>query len=121
MTARDLGSSNIKIADLCYIKNVRIPKEMDWLFWDVDPNALDLERDSEYLLGRLLERGRLQDVRWALRTYGLDRIHRFFRESGHSELSGRTLSFWRAFFRAEDEIWKTPPSWRVNSSAPWVG
>jgi hypothetical protein len=94
---------------------------MDWLFCEVDPDALDVERDGEYVLGRVLERGRLEDVRWAVRVYGLERIHRFFRESGHPEISSRTLAFWRAFFHAEDEIWKTPPDWRSNSSAPWIG
>ena len=94
---------------------------MHWLFWDVDPEAVDPERDRDYVLGRVLERGRLQDVRWILRAYGPERVHAFFRESGHPELSGRTLAFWRAFFHAEDETWKTPAPWRGNSSVPWPG
>lgn len=100
---------------------MQIPKDMCWLFCDVDPNALDTERDSEYILGRVLERGRLQDVKWVLKVFGEERIHRFFRESVHPELSSRTLAFSQAFFHTEDEIWKTPTPWRGYNSAPWIG
>jgi hypothetical protein len=102
------------------LRFMQISKDMHWLFWDVEAEAVDIERDINYILGRVLERGRLQDVRWAIEVYGIERIHRFFRESGNLEISNRTLSFWKAFFRAEDEIWKTPPSWRNNNSAPWI-
>ena len=95
------------------------PEDMRWLFWEVDFDSLDVNGDTDYILARLLEHGRLVDVRWAIRTYGLDRIHRFFREVGHPELSPSTLSFWRALFEAKDEVWKQPPAWRRNSAVPW--
>jgi hypothetical protein len=94
---------------------------MRWLFWEVDVDSLDADRDADFVLARLLEFGRMADVRWAMKHYGLDRIHRFFREVGHPELSGRTLAFWRAVFQAEDEPWQAPPDWRRNSNAPWSG
>jgi hypothetical protein len=103
-----------------YIRKVQITKDLYCLFWDVEPTELELDRDADYILGRVLERGRLRDIRWVLQAYGAERVHRFFRESGHPELSPRTLAFWRAYFRAENEIWKRPPSWRSNSSAPWI-
>lgn len=93
---------------------------MHCLFWDVDPDALDVDKDEVYILARVLERGRLSDVRWVMETYGLNRIHRFFRDVGHSEISKRTTGFWRAFFDAEEEKWAQTHTLRSNSSAPWI-
>ena len=92
---------------------------MAWLFWDVDVALLDTEGDDIYILARVLERGRMADVEWLLKHYGTDRIRRFFEEAGHPEISGRTRSFWQAFFKTEGETWARPASFRADSSIPW--
>lgn len=97
-----------------------LPKRLKWLFWEVNFQALDAMRDADFILARVLEFGRMSDVRWAIRRYGMKRIHRFFREVGHPELSERTTAFWRAVFHAEEESWASPPAWRKNNSAPWI-
>ena len=98
----------------------RLPERMHRVFWNVDIAKLDLERDASGIIARIVEYGRQEDVVWAIRHYGLPRIHRFFREAGHPEVSDRTVAFWRALFRAEDEAWPRPPAWRKSSSAPWI-
>ena len=97
-----------------------LPESVRWLFWEHDADALELVAHADTILARVLEHGRLADVRWLIDHYGFDRIHRFFREVGHPEISKRTESFWRAVLRAQDEPWRSPPDWRTNSSAPWV-
>src|SRR5262249_24561949 len=77
-----------------------LPAAIRWLFWEFDVEQLDTGRDADTILARVLEHGRMADVRWAIATYGFDRIHRFFRDVGRPELSDRTLQFWRAVFRA---------------------
>ena len=96
-----------------------IPEEMRWLFWDADVGSIDIDRDAVDILARVLERGRLADVKWAMRTYGLERIRRFFAESGHPGISRRTLSFWKAFFGTEGKTWRAKASFRMSSSIPW--
>ena len=96
-----------------------LPTKLHWLFWDVAPSSLDSEKHERFIMARVLERGRLADVRWLLREYGEVAVHEFMRSSGHPELSPRTRAFWRAYFFAQDESWKSPPSWRRNSNAPW--
>jgi hypothetical protein len=91
-----------------------------WLFWDVELEQLDTEKHADYILARVLERGRLEDVRWALQSYGRERIRDFFRSRSHAEISARTLAFWRAFLR-EEQAWPTPPAFRQSSSEPWHG
>jgi hypothetical protein len=97
-----------------------LPERLHWLFWEVDPREIDVERHAEYVIARIVERGRMEDVDWMLATYGDDRVHRFFRDVGHPELSPRTLSFWRAYFQAKDEQWTDTAAWRRSSSVPWI-
>jgi len=97
-----------------------LPSRLRWLFWNVDFNALDPERDANTILARVLERGRLEDVRWAMDSYGLDKVHAFFRDTGHPELTARTIAFWRVVLDAEEETWASTPEWRQSSSAPWI-
>lgn len=97
-----------------------LPAELRWLFWDVAADDIEPTRDADFVLARVLELGRLADVRWAVGFYGLHRIHTFLREGAAPELSDRTMAFWRALLGAEDEVWKSPPPWRRTSSAPWV-
>jgi len=97
-----------------------LPERLHWLFWEVDPWEIDVERHADYVIARIVERGRMEDVDWVLATYGDDRVHRFFRDVGHPELSPRTLSFWRAYFQAKDERWTDTAAWRRSSSVPWI-
>ena len=97
----------------------RVPDDLRWLFWDVELDELDPEAHADYILPRILEHGGLAEVRWAVERYGLERIHRFFRDVGHPELGERTRGFWRAVFKAENEAWASPPDWRKSKSVPW--
>lgn len=97
-----------------------IPASSRWIFWDVDPDGIDLERDANGVLARVLERGCLDDVKWLIQTYGLERIRVFFREVWAPEVSERTRGFWRAFFEAEHETWAEPPAFRSNNSSLWI-
>ncbi len=93
---------------------------MRWLFWDIAFDSLDAERDANAVLPRVLESGRLDDVRTLLAIYGPERIHAFFRDVAHPLISARTRAFWRAYFAAENEPWAMPPSFRTNNAAPWT-
>ena len=70
-----------------------LPDSMCWLFWNLDGGALDTEAHSDAILARVLENGRLEDVRALLALYGAPRIHRFFREVAHPLISERTRTF----------------------------
>jgi hypothetical protein len=93
---------------------------MKSLFWNVEFEKLDVVRDADFILERVLERGRLADVRWAVGRYGLDRLRRFFRDAPRPEMSPRTLRFWRVALHAEKEPWPEPSAWRRSSSVPWI-
>lgn len=116
---RTAGRSNGDLFVHAKLVPVVVPHEQRWLFWDVDPDALEPERDKRYILARVLERGRLADVRWAVEVFGLEAIRNFFKAGGHPELSRRTLALWTAFFDDQGP-WLTSSSWRQTSAAPWI-
>jgi hypothetical protein len=93
---------------------------MKSLFWNVDFEKLEVVRDADFILTRVLERGILTEVHWAVRVYGLKRIRRFFRSAPRPELSRRTFALWRVVLGAQEEKWPESPAWRRHSSVPWV-
>jgi hypothetical protein len=101
------------------VGGVGIPRDMHWLFWDAEASELEPSRDATYVIPRVLERGRLSDVRWLIATFGLDAIHEQLRDHGHVELSARTLALWRLVLDAKDETWAEPPDFRKHSAALW--
>ncbi|MBI4617253.1 MAG: hypothetical protein HY720_26810 [Planctomycetes bacterium] len=99
----------------------RVPLAFRWLFWEVDFDRLDVRRDANFILARVLEFGRMREVRWLVATYGYDRIRRFLRDVGHPEISDRTTQFWRAVLRAGRERWAGPPAWPRGNASRWSG
>jgi hypothetical protein len=99
---------------------VTLSRHLRPLLWDTAPARIDPVRHAEFLLARVLDFGTLRDVHGLIDFYGKPRIHRFLRESGHPELSRRTIAFWRSCFKAEHETWRQPPDFRRNTSSFWV-
>jgi hypothetical protein len=44
------------------------------LFWDVNPQSLDLEKDIALIISRVVERGTLEEWKVIVEAYGLSRI-----------------------------------------------
>lgn len=51
------------------------------LFWDVDPEKLDWERNRRFIIERVLVRGGMQDVRQMLKQYTQSQIVTSVKES----------------------------------------
>ena len=102
------------------VVRVAIPRALAWLFPEHDVSTLDPKRDAWFVLARILEQGRLEDVRWCVARYGLSRIHAFLRDEGHPEVSERTRSLWRVALRAEGETWAPSGRSVPHSAAPWL-
>ena len=99
----------------------RLPRDMWWLFPELDAGKLDLDTHADSIIGRVVEQGGTSDVRWLIQRYGKDGIHRFFRDIGNPELSPRTIRFWRVILHIpDDEQWASPPDWRKSGIAPWI-
>jgi hypothetical protein len=64
------------------------------LFWDVDVEALSIEREWFFIIERVLEFGDIQDLECLLLTFSKDQIQSVIKHS--RILSPRTLSFCKA-------------------------
>lgn len=82
---------------------MNLPEPLHLLFWDCRPEDLDCEVNASFILERVLEYGTLAGARWALATYGADRLAVFLRTRGTRTLSRKTLAFWTLMLGLEDE------------------
>jgi hypothetical protein len=62
-----------------------------YLFWDIDPAGLDMERHAPYIVGRVLDNGQMGDWRFIRRYYGIDRLRDI--ALGIRSMSPQALSF----------------------------
>lgn len=44
------------------------------LFWDVDPDTIDLDKHARYVIERVLDFGTDEEVRWMFRQYPREKI-----------------------------------------------
>ena len=91
---------------------MRLPSQFDRLFWDCRPETLDTEAHAPFILERILEYGSLSTARWALETYGPERLKSFLRDRGVRTLSRKTLRLWALLLGLEDEPCFTTSSLR---------
>lgn len=64
-----------------------------WLFWDVDPETIDLERHRDYVLERIMSRGDLVAMRWLATQYSAEVLADFLDRKG-ARLAPRERAFW---------------------------
>lgn len=55
-----------------------LPEQLQPLVWSQGVRSLDVDRDAEVLIHRVLAYGSLQDLTWLFRTYSERRIRRVF-------------------------------------------
>ena len=88
----------------CYHEfSVTLPPSLLPLLWDCRPDCIDVETHAPLIIERTLEYGSLAAVRWAVATYGPERIKGFLRDLGVRTLSRKTLRFWTMLLGIEDE------------------
>lgn len=66
------------------------------LFWDFDVDVLDAKAHKHFIIERILARGDLDDVQWAMRCYGAEELKRVVL-SNHS-LDKKSQAFWCLYF-----------------------
>src|SRR3972149_6442579 len=66
------------------------------VFWDVNPKTVDPKKHARYVIERILEFGRDQEVRWLLHYYPAAIITDAIKRS--RVLSPKTANFWALFF-----------------------
>jgi hypothetical protein len=71
-----------------------IPETTQPFFQEYEFKRLDLQRDGDLIIERLLALGNRDEVRWLLLHYGLDNVRRWLSESGTRRLPRRRYRLW---------------------------
>ena len=73
-------------------------------FWDIDYNSIDWDNNSQYLIIKVIERGKLQDLFELIKYYGKEKIKNELLSA--SILPQRTFDFTRTYFGLNKENFK---------------
>jgi hypothetical protein len=71
-----------------------LPDAVRRLLWDVDSDAVDLERDARLVIERVMSRGSWEAMQWLLRRYPRDILAEFLLTRGVRTLSPRDIAYW---------------------------
>lgn len=104
------------VADVCSSP----PAFLEPLFWDVDFAALEMPRDGDYVLGRILSAGTLEAIRWARARFGDDRIRDWIVQHCGRQLSAPQIRYWETVIGLPaDQVaeWLAVPERRIWEGA----
>lgn len=73
-----------------------LPKQFYKYFWDTDPSTIDVEMKSAYVINRLLQWGRVAELKWLKKNYGLEALKVVVRRS--RELSAKHGNFYSLIY-----------------------
>jgi len=70
-----------------------VPEHLRHLFWEVDPNEIDLVRHADYVMERVMTRGGWEAMRWLRTSYSSKEIAGFLRRRGE-RITPRDRAYW---------------------------
>jgi len=78
--------------------NIRAKKEIpDFLkaiFWEYEFENLDIQKDEELLIAKILRDGNLPALKWLIKTIGVEKVEAWILKTKGKGLTPRQLSFW---------------------------
>ena len=76
-------------------KESRLPQEFKKYFWDVEFSGLSLKKYPDFILGRIMNLGNLQALKWLLKIPKQE-IMRVVKTNREIDL--KTRNFWRVIY-----------------------
>lgn len=73
-------------------KKIQLPKFLRPYFWEVQFETIDLTKNPEYVLNRVIDRGDTKALRWVLSIFDQNDIAELIKTS--RDLSAKTANFW---------------------------
>ncbi len=64
------------------------------LFWEYDPDTLDLVKHADTIMARIMERGDWAAMCWLRQTYSQEQLAVFLHKRGKQILPPRELNYW---------------------------
>lgn len=80
-----------------------LPAGVRALFWEYGERELSLERDRDFVIGRVLTAGDWDSVRWLRGAVGDAAIREYLNRTGGRQLSPRQLRLWQVLLELPEE------------------
>lgn len=98
---------------------MKLPSFLKKYFWNVDFAKLDLEKDSFFVITRLLEYGDFKAISWLLKHTKRKQIQEVIMKS--RELSPKTANFWSLFLNLDkNKILCLRKSYQEMQKSHWI-
>lgn len=117
--AQVLGQWLFAPADIARWTTQGLPKRLRVFFWDVSFSSLSSREHRDFILGRLLELGDREAIRWVFRTYPRPALVAFLKGRGTDVLSRRNWHFWSSQLGIDRKGLRAS-SWR-HAGRSWGG
>lgn len=85
-------------------------------FWDVDFDRIDYEKESIWVIGKVLNDGLWEDVLELFQFYGVARIKKEIVQIPY--LNKRVLQFWSSYFQIKENEFKCFKK-KQSMTVPW--
>lgn len=86
---------------------IDLPERLKIYFQEYNPDQLELKRDANLVIQRVLEFGNWDEIRWLFELYGARRIRKFIRQYGERWLKPVSFNYWRKLLQIRQ--WKSSP------------
>lgn len=83
---------------------MQLPEEFKGYFWDCDFIALNQEKYRSFVLGRLLQHGGAQAMKWVRGQFSAQEVKVWLDKRGQKILDSRSFVFWSKCVEM-DELW----------------
>lgn len=74
-----------------------LPKKFKTFFWDFDTKNLDIIKHKSFIIERILEKGRMEHIKWVFKIYRKKDIKKVTQTSNN--ICNETKNFWNKFFQ----------------------
>lgn len=89
-----------------------LPRKVSMLFWDVDPVALDLELQKDFVIERVLNMGDEDALKWLWQKYGPRTI--CVTVTNSRRLTLKTARCWQNYFDLKEEQMRCFSTYSAN-------
>ncbi len=75
------------------------------LFWDTNPEKIDLKKNKRYVIERVLDRGRIDEYKWLRSTYSPEDIKNVIQRD-RSQLDAKSKNLWFRFYKLDSYAYR---------------
>ena len=102
-----------------------LPTFLHTLFWEFNVKGIDIVQHADTIMGRIMERGNWQAMRWLRTAYHSEQIVSYLERRGRRVLSPREVNYWAFVSGVPDDkrvVWvkearRRLHAWRNGSSS----